>query len=564
MTAQQNIRGEKPNPIVRILPSLTDVAFVLPIIFLFWKLGGATRMLEGDTGWHIRTGEWILQNGRVPQIDIFSFTKPGEPWFAWEWLWDVTFAVIHQHLGLAGVVFASLVVLCVTSMLLYRLVLGSCANPFIAFAVTWVAVAASSIHWWARPHLFTFLFVVLFLHVLERAKEGAGRWLWLLPPMSLLWVNIHGGFLVGLMLAGGYAAGDLLSGLFTEDKTKARTLMARSRRYGFALAGCFAATFANPYFYRLHVHVYLTLTDPESPLYRFVGEWQPLSLRGPLAWYAEPMIILSVAASIWHLANRRFVYPLLLLSFLHSAFFAARNLPIFMLVAAAPVAAVLEEMLGRVLASQVPSRIRQAVTSFNEAAADFASVDSHWRLHLASIVPFCLLTAAFFQSQPAKSLTAEYDVERYPVKAVDELGNLLAGAVFAEDEWGDYLIYRLYPHGRVFVDGRFDFYGGKFTERYLDVMNAKYDWESSLESYRIDTMLLSAKSPLAATLKEARRWRVVYDDGVAIVFRLREKSAIAAESTEVDGRQLPRDTSAGHDARVSRNLKPLSQGDLTE
>src|SRR5947199_7359328 len=76
--------------IARFLPSLTDIAFLMPIFFMFVKLGGARSFLgDGDTGWHVRTGEWILAHRQVPAIDIFSFSRPGAPWFAWEWLWDL-------------------------------------------------------------------------------------------------------------------------------------------------------------------------------------------------------------------------------------------------------------------------------------------------------------------------------------------------------------------------------------------------------------------------------------------------------------------------------------------
>ena len=54
---------------------------------------------DGDTGWHIRVGQWILAHGQVPRQDMFSFTKPGAPFFAWEWLWDVLAANLYQHGG---------------------------------------------------------------------------------------------------------------------------------------------------------------------------------------------------------------------------------------------------------------------------------------------------------------------------------------------------------------------------------------------------------------------------------------------------------------------------------
>jgi len=79
------------------IPSLSDLAFLIPIFVLFWCTSGVGWLLaDSDTGWHIRAGEWILANGRVPTTDIFSFTRYGEPWFAWEWLSDVSMAAIHH------------------------------------------------------------------------------------------------------------------------------------------------------------------------------------------------------------------------------------------------------------------------------------------------------------------------------------------------------------------------------------------------------------------------------------------------------------------------------------
>src|SRR5208283_4253741 len=75
---------------VRLFPSLTDLAFLFPLYFLFAKIGGVRYLLrDADTGLQIRTGEWILQNHAAPRVDMFSFSKPGQPWFAWEWGWDV-------------------------------------------------------------------------------------------------------------------------------------------------------------------------------------------------------------------------------------------------------------------------------------------------------------------------------------------------------------------------------------------------------------------------------------------------------------------------------------------
>jgi hypothetical protein len=176
---------------VFLVPSLSDLALLMPIFVLFWCTTGVGWLLtDSDTGWHIRTGEWILKNGRIPTTDMFSFTKCGRPWFAWEWLSDVAMAAIHTDFGLAGIVLVSLLVLGTTSRYIYRNTVEECGYRLIAISLAGLAMAASTIHWLARPHLVTPLFAAVFCWVLNRVEKGARdeRFLILLPAVTILWV----------------------------------------------------------------------------------------------------------------------------------------------------------------------------------------------------------------------------------------------------------------------------------------------------------------------------------------------------------------------------------------
>src|SRR5438270_3689839 len=161
---------------VSLVPSLSDLSFLMPLLVLFWCTTGVAWLLtDSDTGWHIRTGEWILKNRRVPATDLFSFTKAGQPWFAWEWLSEVLMAVIHRHFGLAGIVLASLLLLGATSVCVYRSTLEESGHRVIAVVLTGLAMSASTIHWLARPHLVTPLFAAVFCWVLTRTNSKRGR-----------------------------------------------------------------------------------------------------------------------------------------------------------------------------------------------------------------------------------------------------------------------------------------------------------------------------------------------------------------------------------------------------
>src|SRR5581483_11209729 len=173
---------------VRLLPSLTDFAFVLPLFLLFGMLKGAVQLLsDGDTGWHIRTGDWILQHGRIPSVDFFSFTMPGQPWFAWEWGWDALFSIVHHWTGLPGVVFLNVLLLCLSAALVFRLIRRYSDNDILAFAFTILAVCGSMIHWLARPHLISWIFALLFSHIILSAEQGNGKMLLYAPVLMLFW-----------------------------------------------------------------------------------------------------------------------------------------------------------------------------------------------------------------------------------------------------------------------------------------------------------------------------------------------------------------------------------------
>jgi hypothetical protein len=517
----------KPNPMVRVLPSLTDLAFLLPLIFLFGRGPGAKQLLaDGDTGWHIRAGQWMLANHQVPRQDLFSFTRAGAPWFAWEWLWDVIFGWLHQNWGMAAVILGSLLVLLFTSALVFRLIRRKCQNVLLAIGFTVLAVAGSSIHWLARPHLFTMLFVLIFYWILEetstrmsRLQAGlpAPRLPWLLPLLTVLWTNLHAGFLAGIIVICCYALGDLATWLTAAEAEQRKAALRSARNYLLAAAGCFLASFVNPYFYHLHQHIFQYLTDGYQ--FKNIGEFQSLSFHDRTAMYFEPMIFLAVIAVAWSLFNRRFAYVFLIGAWLHLALLAARNIPLFMFVAGPPVALTVHEVLQRISQADVASWLRNAIRSFERLAADVDATDRIGRAHLASVFVVLVFALLFYAPGRPPKFQAEYDAKAFPAAALDALHNSNPSArIFTLDDWGGYMIYR-YPGNKVFIDGRSDFYGDKLGQKFIDTMNGRYDWEGTLRKYNIDIVLLPTGASLASTLKESERWRPIYDDGMAIAFR---------------------------------------------
>jgi len=523
---------------VKLLPSLVDVAFLMPVVFLFGRMDGLVSLLgDCDTGWHIRTGEWILAHHAVPYRDLFSYSKPDSVWFAWEWLADVIFAGLNAMGGLATVSLFAVLLLAVIFMLVFRLARRK-SNPVVAVAVTVLVVAASSIHWLARPHLFTLLFAVIFLNALDRVQQGSTRvagipWLALLPLLTVLWTNLHGGFLVGVVMLLAYGAAELLQLLLTAQNAGRTQTLHRAGKYFLTALACLAASLVNPYTYHLHVHVWKYLSDPYQA--EHIMEFLSVSFHHPIAVFFEAMLAGAVLAGAWYARRGSFAEPLLLLLWAHAALLAARHIPIFMIVAAPMVAAAADAGLRRLPMAPVATWLQNAAARLNRVIRETSETDAIGRWHLASLAGVALVAALLYAPHPPKKFRAEFDPKRYPAAAVSALGHYPAARVFTFDQWGDYLIYRLYPHSRVFVDGRSDFYGDDFETKLLDVLNVNYGWDQTLARFGVDTVLMPPNSPLTGALKESSRWRVVYDDGVALVFRAKGQPSGDRASAVIGG-----------------------------
>src|SRR5262245_14678380 len=213
-----------------LLPSIGNIVFVS---LLFVLVFGAENSLlyDGDTGYHIRTGEVILETWRVPTQDIFSSHTPALRWTAHEWLAELIMAALFKISGLTGVVLFFALLLSTTHWLLYLTLKSKSENIILITLVTLLATATSSIHWLARPHVFSLLLTLIWYFLLNRFQYQNRRTLFYLPFLMVIWVNLHGGYFIGLLLLAIYFAGNVLYSLsgrpdrVKEHRQKAKLLL---------------------------------------------------------------------------------------------------------------------------------------------------------------------------------------------------------------------------------------------------------------------------------------------------------------------------------------------------
>ena len=316
-----------------------------------------------------------------------------------------------------------------------------------------------------------------------------------------------------------------------------------------ACAGCLAASLINPYFYHLHQHLLEYFRDPFTA--RYIMEFQSVNFQSPGSDFFEYLLALGFGAGIWFALKKRFGDLILLLAWAHVALPSVRHVPIYAIVAAPVVAAAVVEWLNALSVAPVAGWIRACADLIRSAGADIEPFEHIGRTHVVGLVFLAAIALGMRSPSAGKLLKPEYDPKAYPSKALALLGDPNA-RIFAPDEWGDYLVYNLWPKGgKVFVDGRSDFYGHDFFEQYISLLNVKYDWEQTLRLYQVNTILLPPDAFLATTVKESKNWRVVYDDGSAIVFvPSRPLNAAGEQFSTQSSCGIGRDLSIAHQSTV--------------
>jgi hypothetical protein len=477
------------------------VCALATVICLFIGFGGATALFsDTDAGWHIRNGESILARRVLPVTDPFSFSKPAAPWIAWEWGADVTMGAVHRVAGLDGVACLFGLAIGAVVWMWFRLNWAAGGSFPLAAVFAVPTITTSSIHWLARPHVFGWLFLIATVWWCEKApaRLTAGG-AFAIALASAAWANIHGSFLLGPAILLIYAAGaGLAFALWGVRRPVAPYLLG-------ALAA-FLGSFLNPYGWRLHHHVLAYLTD--SALLRRVGEFRSFDFHAAGAgWVIAALCIglLGGAAAVSIRRPERFVLALALTA---AALVSARSLPLAALALLPLANGSITEVLS--LAGGLRPRLRRNLDRALMYSETLRAFDR--KLHGFALVP--LAAALLFVGVRGH---AAFPADQIPVAATERIASLAANArIFSTDKFGGYLIYRFSAGRAVFFDGRSDFYGVNFIERYARMFEARPAWREEFERWNFTHALLPPDAPLTAAL-EATGWHELYRDHTAVL-----------------------------------------------
>jgi hypothetical protein len=467
----------------------------------------ARNITDGDFWWHLSTGQYILATHSIPHADIFSYTRAGQAWVTHEWLSQVLIAALYQVGGFGALIVAFAGIIAAAFFIAFRRSAGNLLThqyadcrgqacilmrQYVSAFVTLLGAVSTMVVWDVRPQMISLLLTSLCLWILDRyRRDETTRAVWLLLPLMLLWVNFHGSFPVGLALVALYLLAGVIEWrwrVFGEPRLSPRGLA----RLALVLGLMLLVIPLNPNGVRLYTYPFETLNDPI--MQSQIAEWQSPDFHRldmqPFAW-----LILATFAALAY-TRRRFSLTqiLVLAAALFEGLHSVRLMPLFALVAIP------------ILSEAIPIAPRVANTRARNSGW------LNW-----SILVVVMLVVALYAGRVAQN-QAKTERAAYPTEAVAFIQREhLTAPMFNLYEWGGYLIWRLYPERRVFIDGRADVYGALIQD-YLASYRAAPNWRTVLDRYGVGLVLIPPDAPLATVLAEDPNWSRAFQDKQAVIF----------------------------------------------
>jgi hypothetical protein len=486
------------------------------LIYAF--LAGLRTIKDYDLLWQMATGRWMIQHHQVPRVDAFSYTAQGVPWI-YPIGSGLIFYAAHLLGGFALISWIAAAACCSTVALLLR------RRSIVGAAIAIVAVPLIAYRTAPRADMFTVVLFAAFLSLLwENYQTGRAR-LWLLPLLMVAWVNLHLGFVAGLGLIGMYVVTELLETVF--DPACRRAALERLRRASGWLLCTALATLVNPWgwgIYRALVWQERVTAQYQS----FFLEWRAVpvkwSIVSSLLWPRQTrgtiylLVAIAVAAGTIALFRGRLGAGFLLLGATIPAVRWVRMGAVFSCVVVVVGGYVISEELPRLAAWIRRARIRSilAIT----LAAPFVV--------LASVRCFDLVTNRFYLSNVEESTFGAGLGWWFPQRAAEFIEReQLPGELFHSYTQGGYVIWRLGPERRDYIDGRALHFGVARIQREAQLRQSPPDsaiWQEEVNRYNINTVLLPVARYQGIQLVRLKDfcnsevWKPVYLDEVSAVF----------------------------------------------
>lgn len=472
--------------------ALLAVLYLLPAVWILLPV-----VFDPDIWWHLQTGKWIMEHGTLPATDPFSAYGEGKPWVAYSWLFEISMYGLVQLCGERGILLYTLVGVWLTMLVLHRIIGTRCSDFVCISGLLAVSVVALSKMFTPRPWLLTILFFAITLEVVLSLREGRhSRWFWLLPFAYGVWANIHIQFIYGLGLLGVACVAPLVDRYVPPFKDAHATMTTWGFPQWPKLLGltalCALATFATPH----HVRLYSIVIElsAQTGMWEYTQEMQAPTFRTVADW---AMLAMFSFALVWlgRRRSRSSFEVLLMCVAAASAFRGQRD--IWFLVLAS-------------LSVLVSQQVRES--------REHVSIVPHGRLVPVTLVVAAGVMCILGYRGISEAKIHENTAKAYPIEAAAFVEQQrYTGPLYNHFDWGGYLIWRL-PYLKVAMDGRANIHGDDRIKRSITTWTGGPGWKDDPELNEAQVVIAKRDMALASLLRLDPRFRVAYEDQVAVVF----------------------------------------------
>jgi hypothetical protein len=489
---------------------------LLPVFLLVYK-SFIFPLPPLDFWWHLKMGEVIATTRSIPTVDSFSFTAAGQPFVVQNWLAELIYYWTYGIGGFPLLVFLATVITLAGFLLMYRLCLAATKNLRVVAIVGFLAALGN--YGFLRPQTFSFLLFAAFYFVLEQYRQHRSNRLWVLPLLMVLWVNLHGAFILGIALVGLYILGEGCRRTLNPHRTDALA-GAEVRKLLLVLFLCALATLLNPEGPGIFSYVRTVVTDAGSQ--QLVAEWRPPRITdflGFLLFYCP--FFLTLLAFILSRVKPDLTELSLFFVFAGLGLMSIRNAAWFSTIAY-PLLARYIPLLD-LSPLQPLRRYRIVNTLFEPGSASNGEAPVYARINRLVLVAAVAVVASQSPWIRPRLAGTSLLAEQTPVGAADFIRERgLTGRIFHPQMFGDYLIWRLWPQQRTFVDGRVHLFSLDFLKEYERTVEDPLSTDV-VERWNIQYLLLG-KSPAGADIKARKSvedsgvWTKLYEDQVSVLF----------------------------------------------
>ncbi len=497
--------------VLRLL-DLPHLAFVV----LFFGMLFRTGLNDPDYFWHLKAGEYIVSHMALPSGDPFSYTFQGKPWAVHEWLFEVGLYGVFTLLGPTGVKLLTAFLGILSTYIVYRAanrLLGK-STLALALSIGYVILQVSGFS--PRPQLVTFVLFAAFVHLLVAFKYFADdRRLWLIPPLLVLWVNMHGGYVIGIVLIGLFCCCEwLLYFIGPVNQVHSGRLVKLSL---IGLGGALA-TVLNPegiggWLFPFQV---MNMDFAKS----VIAEWKSPDFHDLAGKFFLLLVFGFFLAYIYRRTKPDLTEVIVPMVFLFAGFVSMRHIPLAALILVPFVAVALRDGPAQRCYSRVVS-----------SGKHLGNIE-----YVLNWIILCVVGVAFYALNLPHQLKEQARLNKtMPVKAVEFIKSRgITGRMFNDYGQGGYLIYHLYPQQQVFIDGRADLYGDEFIKEFIKIRAGAPGWAQAFDKYAIDYIVVRRDAPIRERLLSRGDFKMVYDDDAnsVLVRKLARFEQLAEQKAE--------------------------------